>query len=97
MPNAARRIFDAHGQEIYRNEDIQSNHEYYVSSGENFKDPFKNIQSKISHSISFSYSCDFLVQTEYSMNSTWTMKGLQMDAVKPKSFTTKNVLSDRLK
>lgn len=47
MPNAARRIFDVHGEEIYRSEDIQSNHEYYVSSGENFKDPFKNIQSRL--------------------------------------------------
>lgn len=46
MPSAARRLFDAQGQEIYRNEDIQSNQEYYVSSGENFKDPFKYIQSK---------------------------------------------------
>ena len=45
MPLAARRLFDAHGQEIYRSEDIQSNQEYFVSSGENFKDPDKFIQS----------------------------------------------------
>lgn len=45
MSSAARRLFDAHGQEIYRSEDIQSNQEYYVSSGENFKDPYKFIQS----------------------------------------------------
>ncbi|CAF0809708.1 unnamed protein product [Rotaria sordida] len=80
MANAARRLFDANGQEIYRIEDIQTNQEYYVSSGENFKDPFKSIR----------------VQTEYSLNSTWTMKGLQTDAVKPKSFTTKTVISKRL-
>jgi len=47
MSSAARRLFDAHGQEIYRSEDIQHNQEYYVSSGENFKDPYKSIQSKI--------------------------------------------------
>ncbi len=46
MSSAARRLFDAHGQEIYRSEDIQHNQEYYVSSGENFKDPYKSIQSK---------------------------------------------------
>ncbi len=46
MSSAARRLFDGHGQEIYRSEDIQSNQEYYVSSGENFKDPYKSIQSK---------------------------------------------------
>jgi hypothetical protein len=46
MSSAARRLFDAHGQEIYRSEDIQNNQEYYVSSGENFKDPYKSIQSK---------------------------------------------------
>jgi hypothetical protein len=46
MSSAARRLFDAHGIEIYRSEDLQSNHEYYVSSGENFKDPCKIIQSK---------------------------------------------------
>ncbi|CAF0848442.1 unnamed protein product [Rotaria sp. Silwood1] len=80
MSSAARRLFDSNGQEIYRVEDIQANQEYYVSSGENFKDPFKSIQ----------------VQTEYSLNSTWTMKGLQTDAVKPKSFTTKTVISKRL-
>ena len=41
--------------------------------------------------------CSFaLVQTEYSLNSTWTMRGLQTDAVKPKSFTTKPVISKRL-
>jgi hypothetical protein len=38
----------------------------------------------------------FLVQTEYSLNSTWTMKGLQMDTAKPKSFETKPVISKRL-
>ena len=48
MSAAARRLFDGNGQEIYRNEDIQSNQEYYVSSGENFKDPYKSIQSKSS-------------------------------------------------
>jgi hypothetical protein len=37
-----------------------------------------------------------VVQSEYSLNSTWTMKGLQMDAEKPKSFTTKTILSRRL-
>jgi len=47
MSSAARRLFDAHGQEIYRSEDIQSSQEYYVSTGENFKDPYKSIQSKI--------------------------------------------------
>ena len=46
MPLAARRLFDASGQEIYRSEDIQPNQEYYVSSGENFKDPYKSIQGK---------------------------------------------------
>ena len=46
MSSAARRLFDAQGQEIYRHEDIQSNQEYYVSTGENFKDPYKYIQSK---------------------------------------------------
>ena len=46
MPSAARRLFDSNGQEIYRSEDIQPNQEYYVSSGENFKDPYKSIQSK---------------------------------------------------
>ncbi|CAF3012149.1 unnamed protein product [Rotaria sp. Silwood2] len=80
MSSAARRLFDTNGQEIYRVEDIQANQEYYVSGGENFKDPFKSIR----------------VQTEYSLNSTWTMKGLQTDAVKPKSFTTKTVISKRL-
>lgn len=38
----------------------------------------------------------FVVQSEYSLNSTWTMKGLQMDTDKPKSFKTKTVLSKRL-
>jgi hypothetical protein len=37
-----------------------------------------------------------VVQSEYSLNSTWTMKGLQMDTEKPKSFKTKTVLSKRL-
>jgi hypothetical protein len=37
-----------------------------------------------------------IVQTEYSLNSTWTMKGLQTSAVKPKSFETKPVISKRL-
>lgn len=46
MSSAARRLFDVHGQEIYRNDDIQPNQEYYVSSGENFKDPYKTIQSR---------------------------------------------------
>jgi hypothetical protein len=41
------------------------------------------------------YRC-LLVQAEYSLHSTWTMKGLQMDAVKPKSFETKTVISKRL-
>ena len=45
MASAARRIFDPNGQEIYRSEDIQLNQEYYVSSGENFRDPFKSIKS----------------------------------------------------
>lgn len=46
MPSAARRLFDANGQEIFRIEDIQANVEYFISSGENFKDPYKSIQSK---------------------------------------------------
>jgi len=96
MSSAARRLFDAHGQEIYRSEDIQSSQEYYASSGENFKDPYKSIQSKIIKLKKNLYLNLFLVQTEYSLNSTWTMKGLQMDAVKPKSFETKPVLSKRL-
>ena len=46
MPLAARRLFDANGQEINRREDIQANQDYYVSSGESFKDPFRSIESK---------------------------------------------------
>jgi hypothetical protein len=46
MPSAARRLFDSNGHEIYRSEDIQPHQEYYVSSGDNFKDPYKSIQSK---------------------------------------------------
>lgn len=49
MASAARRLFDANGQEIYRNEDVHSNQEYFVSSGENFKDPYRSIKSKTSH------------------------------------------------
>ena len=45
LSSAARRIFDANGREIYRKEDLRNNHEYYISMGENFKDPFKTIQS----------------------------------------------------
>lgn len=45
MASAGRRLFDATGQEIYRVEDLQSNQEYYISCGENFKDPYKSIQS----------------------------------------------------
>jgi hypothetical protein len=96
MPSAARRLFDVHGQEIYRSEDVQPNYEYYVSSGENFKDPYKSIQSNDSANQYMKNNLLSLVQTEYSMNSTWTMKGLQMDTVKPKSFKTKRVLSKRL-
>ncbi|CAF1169688.1 unnamed protein product [Adineta ricciae] len=80
MASAARRLFDANGQEIYRSEDVHSNQEYFVSSGENFKDPYRSIK----------------VQTEYSLNSTWTMRGLQTDTTKPKSFTTTAAISKRL-
>lgn len=45
MASAARRLFDVNGQEIYRVEDLQCNQEYYVSTGENFKDPYKSLQS----------------------------------------------------
>ena len=38
----------------------------------------------------------FVVQSEYGLNSTWTLKGLQMDTDKPKSFKTKTVISKRL-
>ena len=96
MSSAARRLFDIHGQEIYRQEDIQSNQEYYVSSGENFKDPFKFIQSIILIIDNLKGWIYFLAQTEYSLNSTWTIKGLQTDSTKPKSFTTKTVISKRL-
>lgn len=47
MPSAARRLFDTNGQEIFRLEDLQTTQEYYVSSGENFKDPYKSIRSKL--------------------------------------------------
>ena len=46
MASAARRLFDANGQEIYRSEDVHSHQEYFVSSGENFKDPYRSIKSK---------------------------------------------------
>ncbi|CAF3985284.1 unnamed protein product [Adineta steineri] len=80
MSSAARRLFDINGQEIYREEDIQSNQEYFASSGENFKNPYKSIK----------------MQTEYGLNSTWTMNGLQTDTTKPKSFTTTVTISERL-
>ncbi|CAF4414553.1 unnamed protein product, partial [Adineta steineri] len=80
MSSAARRLFDINGQEIYREEDIQSNQEYFASSGENFKNPYKSIK----------------MQTEYGLNSTWTMNGLQTNTTKPKSFTTTVTISERL-
>lgn len=46
MSLAARRLFDAYGREICRFEDIRTQEEYYVSSGENFKDPLEQLQSK---------------------------------------------------
>jgi hypothetical protein len=41
MPIRARRLFDANGLEIFHSEEIQRDKEYYVSSGENFKNPPK--------------------------------------------------------
>ncbi|CAM4769077.1 unnamed protein product [Rotaria magnacalcarata] len=80
ISSAARRLFDANGQEVYRVEDIQPNQEYYASTGENFKDPYKAIR----------------IQSEYSLNSTWTVKGLHTDSNKPESFKTKTMISKRL-
>ncbi|CAF1619115.1 unnamed protein product, partial [Didymodactylos carnosus] len=80
MPLAARRLFDGNGREITHTEDIRPQTDYYVSSGENFKNPLTPIK----------------VQTEYVMNSTWTMKGIKTSAVKPESFTTRTTISKRL-
>ena len=42
-----RRLFDKHGVEIFKTEDIISGMEYYVSTGENFIDPYKEIACKL--------------------------------------------------
>lgn len=80
MAAAARRLFDSNGQEIVRVENLQHDQEYFVSSGENFKDPYRPLQT----------------QAEYGANSRWTMKGIQTSADKPDTFKTKAVISKRL-
>jgi hypothetical protein len=46
MSVVARRLFTVDGREIYRREDINANEDYFVSSGENFKDPYRPMKSK---------------------------------------------------
>ena len=53
MPLAARRLFDSTGQEIHRMEEIRTRQDYYVSSGENFKDPFDFIRSNLKTKMNF--------------------------------------------
>lgn len=42
---AARRLFDVNGQEIFQMSQIQADEEYFVSTGENFKNPYQYVES----------------------------------------------------
>jgi hypothetical protein len=41
MPLPARRLFDVNGFEIHDSKEIRRDQDYFVSSGENFKNPLQ--------------------------------------------------------
>ncbi|CAF2477741.1 unnamed protein product [Rotaria sp. Silwood2] len=44
LVQAARRLFDANGHEIFRSEDIKRSRVYYVSCGEDYINPWKALK-----------------------------------------------------
>ena len=46
LHNAARRVFLEDGTEVFSTEEIHRDADIYVSAGENFKDPYKDIKRK---------------------------------------------------
>jgi hypothetical protein len=44
MPLPARRLFDVNGLEIRDSKEIRRDQDYYVTSGENFKNPFQQLK-----------------------------------------------------
>ena len=44
LPHAARRVFLDDGTEIVRPEEIERDSDIYISMGENFKNPFKDVK-----------------------------------------------------
>lgn len=43
---AARRVFLEEGKEIFETYEIPPDSEVYISTGENFKDPYKSVKGK---------------------------------------------------
>ncbi|XP_072128926.1 doublecortin domain-containing protein 1-like isoform X1 [Mobula birostris] len=62
LNSAARRVFLANGQEAFEPKDIPHNVDVYISTGEPFIDPFKNIKDHLS----------------LAKRVSWTMKGIEL-------------------
>ena len=48
---AARRIFLEDGIEVFDSSDIPAHADVYISTGENYKDPFRPMKRKLAHSV----------------------------------------------